>query len=110
MLAKRKAWWLFKTLMREQAALQLEVGHPFYDGLGVLQCDFGVIYGGYGDGVGRNADVPGDDDGTVSVEEAQLPGAVDSIRLPLSHMWLTIDDSAIHQVLAFLRHRRFDHR
>lgn len=110
LLAKRKGWWLFKTLMREQAALQLEVGHPFYDGLGVLQGDFGVIYGGYGDGVGRNADVPGDDDGTVSVEEAQLPGAVDSIRLPLSHMWLTIDDSAIHQVLSFLRHRRFDHR
>lgn len=109
LLAKRRDWWLFKVLMGEEGALQMEIGHPFFDGLGELPCDFGVLYGGFGDGVGTNDDVPGDDDGTVSVDEAQLPGAIDSIRLPLGHLWLTIDDTAIRQVLFFLRHRRFDH-
>jgi pimeloyl-ACP methyl ester carboxylesterase len=106
---ERKDWRLFKVLMGSGAALQLSPGHPFYRALRRLECDSGVIYGGIGDGVGTNDDVPGDDDGTVGVDEAQLPEALDSIRLPLGHTWLVIDDRAIHQVLFFLRHRCFDH-
>lgn len=106
---KRKDWWLFKVLMGEEGALQLSPGHPIYRRLGPTRGDCGVIYGGYANGRGNNEDVPGDDDGTVAADEAQLPEALDSVRLPLGHTWLAIDDTAIHQVLWFLKHRRFDH-
>lgn len=106
---KRKNWMLFEFFLGKEAALQLSPSDPFYAGLQRLDCDCGVIYGGLGDGVGSNDDIPGDDDGTVGVDEAQLPEAKDRIRLMLGHTGISFADESVRQVLEFLKHRRFAH-
>jgi pimeloyl-ACP methyl ester carboxylesterase len=105
---KRKDWLLFKVFMGDEAALQLSPGAPFYARLQRLDCPCGVVYGGPADGEGYNDDIPGADDGTVAVAEAQLPEAIDSIRLPHGHTGLSFRDASLRQVLHFLKHRVFD--
>lgn len=106
---KRKNWWLFKIFLGTEGAAQLSPGDPFYAKLRRLDCDCGVVFGGLGDGVGWNDDIPGDDDGTVGIDEVQLPEAKDRIHLKLGHTSLSYADAPIRQVLHFLKHRRFDH-
>ena len=67
------------------------------------------IIGSSGEPEGHNEDIPGDDDGTVAVREAHLAGEDDSVTLPLGHTRLSFDDRMIHQVLHFLKNRRFAH-
>lgn len=106
---KRKDRWLFKTFLGTEGAVQLSPGDPIYAKLRRLDCDCGVVFGGLGDGVGWNDDIPGDDDGTVGIDEAQLPEAKDRIHLVLGHTSLSYADATIRQVLHFLKHRRFAH-
>lgn len=105
----RKDGLLFRWFLGTEAAVQLSPSHTFYDSLRPLTCDAGVIFGGRGDSEGDNDDIPGDDDGTVGVDEAQLPEAKDRIRLALGHTELSFADAPIRQVLHFLKHRRFAH-
>ncbi|MCB9888544.1 MAG: alpha/beta fold hydrolase [Planctomycetes bacterium] len=105
---RRKDWLLFKLSMGDRVApLQLSPGSAFYRTLSPMHCPFGIVYGARGDGDGWNDDIPGDDDGTVGVSEAQLEGAVDVVCLPLGHTALSIDDSSVREVLCFLRYGRF---
>ena len=103
----RREWWLFQLFMGDQAAVQLSPSHPFWQQLRPPSCPFGLVIGGVGTADGRHGQIPGDDDGTVGVAEARLPGATDEIVLPLQHTFLSFRDAAITQVLAFLRARRF---
>lgn len=103
----RKEWWLFKFFLGEEGARQLSPSDPLFGRLVMLRCPVGVVFGGAGDGEGANEDIPGDDDGTVGVEEAQLPEANDSVRLSLGHTGLSFRDPAVRQVLHYLRHRQF---
>jgi pimeloyl-ACP methyl ester carboxylesterase len=48
-------------------------------------------------------------DGTVSVEETQLPGLADHIVVPATHTGLLFSDEAAAQTIAFLRNKRFHH-
>jgi pimeloyl-ACP methyl ester carboxylesterase len=48
-------------------------------------------------------------DGTVSVEETQLPGLADHIVVPATHTGLLFSDEAAAQTVAFLRRKRFHH-
>lgn len=48
-------------------------------------------------------------DGTVSVEETQLPGLADHYVVPATHTGLLFSDEAAAQTVAFLRNRRFTH-
>lgn len=48
-------------------------------------------------------------DGTVSVEETQLPGLTDHVVVPATHTGLLFSDEAAAQTVAFLRSRRFHH-
>lgn len=105
----RKGWLLFRWFLGTEAALQLSPSHAFFESLRPVSCDAGVIYGSRGDGKGHNDDIPGDDDGTVGIDEAQLPEAKDKIRLALGHTSLSFADASIRQVLHFLKHRRFAH-
>ena len=109
LLDKRKDWLLFKILMGDEGVLQLSPSAPLFEKLVPLACDVGVIFGGAGDGVGYNDDIPGDDDGTVGIDEAQLPEAKDRVRLDVGHTRLSFADPSVHQVLHFLKHRQFDH-
>ncbi|MBS0590540.1 MAG: alpha/beta hydrolase [Proteobacteria bacterium] len=48
-------------------------------------------------------------DGTVSVEETQLPGICDHIVVPATHTGLLFSDETAAQTVAFLRNKRFQH-
>lgn len=65
---------------------------------------FLVIAGGRGDGAGRNPRVPGDDDGTVGVEEARLPGGPCEV-LDVGHTFGMNDPRVVAATLRFLRGR-----
>ena len=69
---------------------------------------FGVIAGGLKNGSGFNPLIPGDDDGTVGVEETRIKGARDFIVLTGLHTSLLWQDSTVQQVLYFLKHGKFN--
>jgi pimeloyl-ACP methyl ester carboxylesterase len=79
----------------------------FFDSLPVPPCDFGIIAGGRGTEEGYNPLLPGDDDGTVRVEETKLTGAADFILLKNTHTLILFDPDTARQVVHFLRHGRF---
>lgn len=66
--------------------------------------DVGVIAGSLGLGLGRLfADLNADHDGTVLVEETQLPGAKDHIVLSISHTGMLFSTEVADQAGWFLR-------
>lgn len=100
----RKHWWLFRLAMGTKAAMQLSPGDAIYARPVPLADVSGTIVGDLGEG---NASIPGHDDGTVAVAEAELPGAAATVTLPVGHTGITTDPRVIEQVLHFLRHRGF---
>lgn len=69
--------------------------------------EFGVIAGGKGDEHGFNPLLPGDDDGTVTINSTRLSGAADFLRVPRLHSFLMADATAIAATRCFLEHGRF---
>ena len=105
---KRKDWLLFPVVMGDQAAYQLSPSDPFYETLGPVPCpSIGTIIGGRGDDEGRNAEIPGDDDGKVSVTEAHLPEETASVQLTMGHTSLSHSCESIESVLHFLKYGSF---
>lgn len=74
------------------------------------RAEFGVIAGGLGNEVGINPFIPGDNDGTVKVEETKLPGMKDFILLKGQHSTLLSQRVVSENVLSFLSNGRFIHR
>jgi pimeloyl-ACP methyl ester carboxylesterase len=70
---------------------------------------FGVIAGGTGASTGINPFIPGDDDGTVSVEETRLSGMSDFIQVRGQHSTLLFQRRVMANVLSFLQDGRFLH-
>ena len=66
---------------------------------GRLPVGLGLVFGA----------LPMPHDGTVSVEETQLPGLADHIVVPATHTGLLFSDEAATQTLTFLRNKRFHH-
>lgn len=77
--------------------------------LGVPEQRFGIIAGGTGDENGFTPTIPGDDDGTLSVESTKLEGAADFILLRYSHAFIMRKRETADQVIHFLRHGEFAH-
>lgn len=75
--------------------------------LPIPRIEFGVIAGGKGDERGFNPLLPGDDDGTVTVASARLPGAADFLLVPKLHAFLMSDETAIAAAKCFIEHGRF---
>jgi triacylglycerol lipase len=95
----RRHWFVFRWTMGTAAAYELSPGDlrhqlptPWLD-------RSGAIAGDLGDG---NATIPGNDDGTVGVAEAQLPGAAGALCVPFGHTRLTVAPLVIEQTLHFL--------
>jgi pimeloyl-ACP methyl ester carboxylesterase len=64
--------------------------------------EFAIIAGGRNSLTGYNPLVPGDDDGTVSVTSARLPGAADFLLVPCIHSFLMKNDTVIDSTVRFL--------
>lgn len=70
--------------------------------------EVGVIAGSSGFGLGRFvAKLDGENDGTVMVEETQLPGARDHLVLPVTHTGMLFSGEVAKQTAHFLHHGRF---
>ncbi len=72
-------------------------------------CEFGVIAGGMGNDFGFNPLIPGDDDGTVGVDETRLPDESDFIQIKGQHSTLLMQTKVIDNVIAFLEEGKFIH-
>ena len=73
--------------------------------------ELGIVAGSVPLGMGRllgSLALP--HDGTVAVEETQLPGATDHIVLPATHFSMLWSRAVADQVVAFLRRGRFERR
>lgn len=79
-----------------------------------LPCDFdgreiGIVKGDLSFGFGRLLfTLPQPNDGVISAEEADLPGAADSVTLPVAHSGMLCSYDVVRQACAFLRRGRFD--
>lgn len=107
--ARRVARWpLAAAIMgRNIEAEVLEPRQPRWDHAREL----GVIAGDLSLGLGRLfGDLGGPNDGTICVEETELPGATDRIILPVSHTGMLFSADVAHQTTAFLASGRFDVR
>lgn len=65
--------------------------------------EFAVVAGGRGTPEGYNPLIPGDDDGTVSVESTRLAGASDFMTVRVLHSFLMRDPDVIEATERFLR-------
>jgi pimeloyl-ACP methyl ester carboxylesterase len=74
---------------------------------GVPACEFGIIAGGLGWKYGWNPLVPGDNDGTVSVECTRLEGASDFIVVRHAHPVIQMMPKTIKLAISFLRTGKF---
>ncbi|MBN2224121.1 MAG: hypothetical protein JW765_05550 [Deltaproteobacteria bacterium] len=74
---------------------------------GAPSITFGVIAGGKGDGEGYSALIPDDDDGTVAVRSAYLPGAADFLLLDHIHNLICFYDDTIRNTRAFIEDGAF---
>jgi len=79
----------------------------FFDSLPSPPCEFGIIAGGKGDGKGYNPFLPGDDDGTITVESTMLEGASDFILLKATHTLILFLKETAEQTVCFLKYGRF---
>lgn len=63
---------------------------------------FAIIAGGRGTEQGWNPLIPGDDDGTVSVQATKLAGAADFIKIPTLHSTMMWNPDVISATINFL--------
>lgn len=66
---------------------------------GTLNIGFGLLFPG----------MPAPSDGMIAVVETQFPGLSDHICLPVSHMQMLVDPTAVAQAIAFFATGRFRH-
>ncbi|MGA2062326.1 MAG: alpha/beta hydrolase [Thermoguttaceae bacterium] len=71
--------------------------------LAAPDCEFGIIAGGKNNDKGYNPLLSGDNDGTISVETAKLPGASDFIVLPVLHTFIMNDAKVQELTLQYLQ-------
>ena len=69
--------------------------------------EFGILAGGLGNGKGLTPLIPGDDDGTLAVEEARLEGASDFAVLPYQHTAIILKKKTAEMAVRFLKTGRF---
>ncbi|MBS0205246.1 MAG: alpha/beta fold hydrolase [Planctomycetes bacterium] len=69
-------------------------------------CEFAVIAGARGNSSGWNPFIPGDDDGTVTVESTRLVGAADFATVNATHSAILRNRDALDQTFRFLKEGR----
>lgn len=74
----------------------------------VPEVEFGILAGGRGTPRGYNPFLDGDNDGTVTVDEARLDGAADFHVIEVHHSFLPLAPASMRQVVRFLDEGRFE--
>lgn len=97
---------LFKMVFGP-AGKQLGIDAGFIDKLPTPEFEFGIIAGARGKESGYNPLVPGDDDGTVSVESTKLPGARDFATVESLHSFMMNHADTIAYTRRFLKSGQF---
>ncbi|MDA7979754.1 MAG: alpha/beta hydrolase [Pirellulales bacterium] len=109
--SSRAAAWaenpLFKSVIGETGQQLGAKWNDLAKQLATPQCEFGIIAGARGDGNGWNANIPGDDDGTISVETTKLPGASDFVTVPVFHTLSESNDKVLAYTAKFIEHGFF---
>lgn len=92
------------NLLMGRAATQLRTGpEGVGESLPVPPCEFAIFAGARGHPRGWHPLIPGDDDGTVGVTEAYLPGASDFVIVHASHTFIMNNPRVIAGTVEFLR-------
>ena len=98
---------LFKLLYGQAGQQLSSESKGFIAQLPTPKFEFGVIAGKAGTARGFNPLVPGDDDGTVSVESTRLPGATDFVSIRGGHSFLMFKPEVIEWTRRYLKHGHF---
>jgi len=77
--------------------------------LGPVDYEVGIIAGNKSLNLIYSAIIPGDDDGKVSTESAQVPGMSDFLVVPHSHTFMMNRSMVIEQTINFLHFGAFQH-
>jgi len=98
---------LFKTVFG-QSGRQLGVGWEDLESrLATPRTEFGIIAGGWGNKLGLNPFLSGDDDGRITVETTRLAGATDFVVVAAVHELIAHDPRVLDYTLSFLTHGYF---
>jgi pimeloyl-ACP methyl ester carboxylesterase len=82
---------VYRWIYGSKAGMELRSSNEdFWRSLPPPPIEFGILAGGLGDGKGFNPILPGDDDGTVTVDEAKLEGAKELRILPYQHSFILL--------------------
>ena len=103
-----KDYWAFRTFAGPGALDLATAPHGIAPKLPAPKVEFGVIAGSRGVDAGYNPFIPGDDDGTVSVESTRLPGATDTYTVRGLHQMLLYSPAVFSAAQLFLEQGRFE--
>ena len=102
--AKRLSWnCLFKAVMGTPAVQLGADWEELVDHLATPSGEFGIIAGGTGTSLGFCVELPGDDDGRISVSSTRLAGATDFTVVPTVHELIAHDPRVLGRTLRFLQ-------
>lgn len=96
-------WRSFKFLYGLAGQQLVSDVDGYIAGLPTPDFEFAVIAGGRGNSTGFNPLIPGDDDGTVTVDCTRLPGASDFVVVRSIHALLPRNRDAMAQAVRFLK-------
>lgn len=102
-----KDWWAFKTILGPSGQDLVAGPEGIAPQLPAPPCEFGIIAGCRGTNDGYNPLIPGDNDGTVSLESTRLAGARDFMVVRALHPAMMSTASVHRATEYFLRHGRF---
>jgi len=100
-------WPGFKAI-NGPAGLQLGTSESSVpNAIGPAQFDLGIIAGTRSVNLLLSTQIPGADDGKVSVENTKLEGMNDHVTLPVTHTFMMKNKKVIAQVMHYLKHGVF---
>ena len=99
-------YWILRTVSGPGARQLGTRADGLIPRLPLPKCEFAVIAGCRGTPAGWNPLIPGDDDGTVTVESTKLPGAADFIAVRAFHSRLLWEEESIGHAIRFIKEGR----
>ena len=103
MADRLKEFSLYRTIFGPSGQQLVTDPDGLIANLPIPDCEFAIIAGSRGTPDGYNPLIPGDDDGTVSVESTRLPGAADFVTVRSIHSFLMNSQEVIDYAIRFIQ-------